>query len=107
MIFGIDFRCVCGILFGRVLDGLRLVLGDFLVPKRWSKGKEPICGNACFTYVLLMFSGVVDSMWGARKTEQQSRIPIWMRSRFCSDFGIIFGAISEAKILHKSIWNTL
>ena len=38
-----------GMIFGAVLD-------DFLVPERWSKGKGMICGNACFTYVILMFT---------------------------------------------------
>ena len=39
-----------------------------------SKAKEPICGNLCFTNVILLFSGVVGSHLGSRKKENGVRI---------------------------------
>ena len=85
-------------------SGFGVVVGDFLVPKRRSKAKGSICGNACFTYVILMFSGVVGSIWGAKKREKQSANPIRIPTRFCDDFGIILGVILGAKIVQKSMW---
>ena len=82
-----------------------MVWGDFLVPKRLSKGKGTICGNACFSCVILLFSGVVGSIWGARKREKQSANPIRIPTRFCDDFGTILGVILGAKIVQKSMWN--
>ena len=86
------------------MSGFGVVVGDFLVPKRLSKGKATICGNACFSYVILQFSGVAGSIWGAREREKQSANPIRIPTRFCDDFGIILGVILEAKIVQKSMW---
>ena len=85
-------------------SGFGVVLGDFLVPKRRSKAKGSICGNACFTYVILTFSGVVGSIWGARKREKRSTNPIWIPTRFCDDFGSILGVILGVKIVQKTMW---
>ena len=63
-----------------------------------------ICGNRCFMYVILLFSGVVGSIWGARKREKQGANPIRIPTRFCDDFGIILGVILGAKIVQKSMW---
>jgi hypothetical protein len=96
-IFGIDFRCVCGILFGRVLDGFRLVLGDLLVPKRWSKGKEPICGNACFIYVLLMFSRVVGSMGVPKRQKNRAGFRFGCEVGFVVTLGLFLEQFSKPK----------
>ena len=85
-------------------SGVGVVLGDFLVPKRRSKAKGSICGNAFFTYVILTFSGVVGSIWGARKREKQSANPIWIPTRFCDDFGRVWGVILGANIVQTSMW---
>ena len=52
-------------------------------------------------YVILLFSGVVGSIWGARKREKQSANPILSPTRFCYDFGIILGGIVGAKPLSR------
>ena len=85
-------------------SGFGAVLGDVLLPKRLSKGQMPICGNTCFTEVIFMFSGVVGSIWGARKREKQSANPIRILTRFCDDFGIILGVILGVKIVQTSTW---
>ena len=51
-----------------------------------------------------MFSGVVGSIWGARKREKRSTNPIWIPTRFCDDFGSILGIVLGAKIVQKSMW---
>ena len=55
-------------------------------------------------YVILLFSGVVGSIWGAGKREKQSANLIRIPTRFCDDFGTILGVISGAKIVQKSMW---
>ena len=88
-------------------SGVGVVLGDILVPKRRSKAKGSICGNACFTYVILVFPGVVGSIWGARKREKQSANPICIPTQFCDDFGAILGIILRAKIVKILMWNCI
>ena len=83
--------------------GFGVVLGDFVVPKRCSKGKRTICGNRCFMYVILLLSGVVGSICGAKKREKQSANPIRIPTRFRDDFGSILRVILGAKIIQKSI----
>ena len=51
-----------------------------------------------------MFPEVMGSIWGARKTEKQSGIPIWIQTRFYNEFGIILGIILGAKIVETSMW---
>ena len=53
---------------------------------------------------ILLFSGVVGFIWGARKREKQSANPIRILTRFCDDFGIILGVILGAKIVQKTMW---
>ena len=96
--------CFSGCLLEGFWGGFGVVLGDFLVPKRRSKAKGSICGNVCFTYVILTFSGVVGSIWGVRKREKQSANPIRIPTRFCDDFGIILEIILGTKIVQKSMW---
>ena len=72
------------------------------MPQRCAKGKGTICGNACFTSVILLFSRVWGSIWGAKKKEKQSGTPSWMQSRFCLHFGTIVRVILEAKIVQTA-----
>ena len=95
------FDVFSGCLLEGFWNGFGVVLGDFLVSQRCSKGKGTICGNICFTYVILQFPGVVGSIWGARKREKQSANPIRILTRFCDDFGIILDIILGVKIVHK------
>ena len=89
MKFGVDFRCVFGMLFGRVLEWCWNCFG-------WK--------YLFFIYVILVFSGVVGSIWGARKREKESANPIRIPTRFCDDFGIILGVVLGAKIVQTSMW---
>ena len=56
-------------------------------------------------YVILLFSGVVGFICGAKKREKQSANPIRIPTRFCDDCGIILEVILAAKIVQKSMWN--
>ena len=94
-----------GCFLDRFWSGVGVVLGDLFVRKRRSKAKGPICGNACFTFVILTFSGVVGSISGARKREKRSANPIWIPSWFCDDFRIISGVMLHPKTLQRSMRN--
>ena len=78
-------------------------MGDFLVPKRRSNKRVDLW-NCLFPYVILLFSRVVGSIWGARKRDKQSANPIRIPTRFCDDFGFILGVILKAKIVQQSMW---
>ena len=80
------------------------MLGDFLLPKRLSKGKGTICGNVCFIDVILPFPWVMGYIGVAREREKQSANPIRIPTQFCDDFGIILGIILGTKIVNKSMW---
>ncbi len=95
LIFDVFSRCFLESFW----SGFGVVLDIFLMPKRLSKGKGTICGNSCFTYVILLFSGVVGCIWGARKREKQSANPIRIPTRFGDDFGIILEFVLGATIV--------
>ena len=86
-------------------SGVGVVLSDLSVPKRRSKAKGWICGNGCFTYEILTCSGVVASIWGARKREKGSAKPIWIPTRFGNDFRSILGVILHPKTPQGSMRN--
>ena len=88
-------------------SGVGVVLSDFSVPKRRSKAKGWICGNACFTLVILLFSWFVDSIWGAKMREKQSGTPIWIRTRCHDDFGYVLNVILEGTNDQNSIDNSM
>ena len=71
------------------------------MPKRCAKGKGTICENVCFTSVIVVFSRILGSIWGAKKKEKQSGTPSWRQSRFCLHFGtvlrVILGVTSDPK----------
>ena len=77
------------------------------MPKRGSKGKGRICGNACFTLVILQFSWFVGSIWGAKMREKQSGIPIWIKTLFYGDFGSVLRVILGPQIDEKGIENAM
>ena len=81
---------------------LGYVLGDFLVPKREAKGKGRICGNACFTLQILLFSWFGDSIWNVKMRGKQSGIPILIKTQFYGDFGFVLRIILVAQIDEKS-----
>ena len=86
-----------GCFLDRFWSGVGVVLNDFLVPKRGSKAKGWICGNCCFTYVILTSAGVVGSISDAIKREKQSANSIWIPSWFCDDFRTISEIIFHPK----------
>ncbi len=43
------------------------------------------------------------SIWGAKVREKQSGIPIWIKTRFCGDFGFVLKVILGPTINDKSI----
>ena len=77
------------------------------MPKLGSKGKGRICGNACFTYAILLSSWFVSSIWGARMREKQGGIPSLIKTRFYGDFGSVLRIILVAKIDEKSSDNSM
>jgi len=50
------FDDLFGFVVGGFLNGAGSVFDGFFVQAKRSKGKGMICGNACFTYVKMMFS---------------------------------------------------
>ena len=50
-----------------------------------------------------MFSWFVGSIWGAKMREKWSGIPVWIKTRFCDDFGSVLGVIWHPKIDGDSI----
>ena len=69
------------------------------------KSKRVDLWKCCFTYVILMFPGVVGSISGARKREKRSANSIWIPTRFCDDFRSILEAILHPKTLQGSMRN--
>ena len=47
------------------------------------------------------------SISGAKMREKQSGIPIWIKTRFCGDFGSVLRVILGGKIDEKSIGNSM
>ena len=54
-----------------------------------------------------MFSWILGSIWGTKVNERQGVIPIWIQTRFYSDFGFIVGVILGARIDEKNIENSI
>ena len=50
-----------------------------------------------------MFSWIEGSIWGAKVREKQSGIPIWIKTRFYSDFGFVLRVIVVSKNDEKGI----
>ena len=77
------------------------------MPKREANGKGRICGNACFTQAILLFSLFWGSIWDAKMREKQNGIPIWMKTRFYGDLGSVLRFIMESNSDEKNIENSM
>jgi hypothetical protein len=78
--------------------GFGVILAYFVLPKRRRQGKGSICANACFMYVILSFSEVIGSIWGARKIEERCKKSSWIQTQISHDFeaiAMIWGGVGE------------
>ena len=60
-----------------------------------------------FYLVILLFSWFVGFILGAKMSEKQSGIPIWIKTRFYGDFGFVLKVILVSKNDEKSIDNSM
>ena len=96
--FGVDFRCVFGMLTGRVLEGFRSCFGLLSVTKT-TKTRKRVDLCKCLFHVrnIVVFRGY-RLIWGARKSEERCKNSSSIQTQISHDFeaiAMIWGGVGE------------